>query len=149
MAGESIGVDVLREYIVFNTTLLGYTLIYKTKDFASLTKKESLSDVDLKNACEEMSNGLFEADLGGNVYKKRIAAGNKGKSGGYRTIVGAAIGSKYFFLYVFAKKDKANINAKEKLALRELAKEFLNFTEADLKQLVLDGELLVVGENNE
>ncbi len=74
-----------------------YTIIYKTKDFVSRTKKESLSDIDLINACKEMSAGLYDADLGGNVYKKRVAMGSKGKRAGYRTIVGAVIGDKYFF----------------------------------------------------
>ena len=69
-----------------------------------------------------MSAGLFDADLGGNVYKKRVAMGSKGRRAGYRTIVGAVIGDKYFFLYAFAKNARANINAKEKLALKELAK---------------------------
>jgi len=124
-------------------------LIYKTKEFSSLTKKESLSDDALIIACREMNNGLYDADLGGNVYKKRIASGNKGKSGGYRTIIGAAIGSKYFFLYAFAKSDKANINAKEKLALKELAKEFLGFDQYELDELVQSGELIRVGEYNE
>ena len=123
-----------------------YTLIYKTKVFASSTKKEALSDNDLINACKEMSNGLFDADLGGNVYKKRIASGNKGKSGGFRTIVGAVIGNKYFFLYAFAKSDRPNINVQEKLALKELAKEFLKFGQDELNQLIEDGELIKVGE---
>ena len=123
-----------------------YTLIYKTKDFASSTKKESLSDKDLITACKEMSNGLYDADLGGNVYKKRIASKNKGKSGGYRTIIGAAIGDKYFFLYAFAKSSKANINSKEKLALKELAKLFLSFSSGDLNGLIETGELIKVGE---
>jgi len=50
-------------------------MIYKTKDFVSRTKKESLSDADLINACREMSAGLYDSDLGGNVYKKRVAMG--------------------------------------------------------------------------
>lgn len=130
-------------------TLLEYTFIYKTKEFVSLTKKGSLSDEALILACNEMNNGLYDADLGGNVYKKRIAAGNKGKSGGYRTIVGAAIGDKYFFLFAFMKKAKANINASEKLALKELAKLFLGLSKDELDQLVDEGELLIVGDNDE
>ncbi|MDO6683009.1 MULTISPECIES: type II toxin-antitoxin system RelE/ParE family toxin [unclassified Oceanobacter] len=124
-------------------------MIYKTKGFVSSTKKESLSDDDLVLACREMTNGLYDADLGGNVYKKRISVGNKGKSGGYRTIVGAVMGDRYFFLYAFAKNARSNINTKEKLALKELAKEFLNFTPGELDQLVQDGELIIVGNQNE
>lgn len=119
-------------------------MIYKTKVFASLTKKFALSDDDLVNACKEMSKGLFDADLGGGVYKKRMSLSNKGKSGGYRTIIGAVIGSQYFFLYAFAKSDRANINAKEKLALKELAKAFLELGQEELDRLVNDGELIEV-----
>ncbi len=93
-----------------------------------------------------MDNGLFDADLGGYLYKKRVAVGNKGKSGGFRTIVGAVIGDKYFFLYAFAKNKRANINIKEKAALKELASIFVEFDEKTLEQLVAVGELLKVGE---
>ena len=58
-------------------------MIYKTKDFVSRTKKESLSDADLINACKEMSAGLYDADLGGNVYKKRVAMGSKGTASAF------------------------------------------------------------------
>jgi hypothetical protein len=59
---------------------LEYTLIYKTKEFISLTKKEYIKDDDLVAACSEMSEGLHDADLGGNVYKKRIASGCRRKN---------------------------------------------------------------------
>ncbi|MCY7295819.1 type II toxin-antitoxin system RelE/ParE family toxin [Alteromonas sp. a30] len=120
--------------------------MYKTKDFVSSTKKEGLSDDDLIQACNEMGSGLFDADLGGGLYKKRISAGNKGKRGGYRTVIGAVIGDRYFFLYAFAKSDKANINNKEKLALKELAKLFLEFEPKRLNELVKSGELIEVGQ---
>ena len=121
-------------------------MIYKTKAFSSLIKKEPISDLDLLVACREMDNGLFDADLGGYLYKKRVAVGNKGKSGGFRTIVGAVIGDKYFFLYAFAKNKRANISIKEKAALKELASTFIEFYEKTLEQLVAVGELLKVGE---
>lgn len=46
-----------------------YTLFYKTREFVSLTKKELLTDEELIAACKEMAEGLYDADLGGNVYK--------------------------------------------------------------------------------
>lgn len=103
----------------------------------SLTKKESLADDDYIDACKEMAEGLYDADLGGNVYKKRIAAGagSRGKSAGYRTIIGANIGDKYFFLYAFAKKAKANINAKEKLSLKSWQRRFLVLLKLKLRSL--------------
>nr|WP_170826612.1 type II toxin-antitoxin system RelE/ParE family toxin [Alteromonas confluentis] len=124
-------------------------MIYKTKEFVSLTKKTNLSDTSLVDACNEIAAGLFDADLGGNVYKKRIATGHRGKSAGYRTIIGANIGNKYFFLYAFSKKTKANISASEKLALKEIAMTFLNFTQAEIDTLIEDGELFIVGGDYE
>jgi hypothetical protein len=50
-------------------------------------KKTELTDQDLVDAVKEMQTGLIDADFGGNIYKKRIAIGNKGKRAGVRTIV--------------------------------------------------------------
>ncbi|MEX1222235.1 MAG: type II toxin-antitoxin system RelE/ParE family toxin [Idiomarina sp.] len=125
---------------------MGYTFIYKTKAFTSLVKKDALSDNDLIKACREMKDGLFETDLGSNLYKKRVSVGSKGKSGGFRTIVGAEIGDRYFFLYAFPKNKRANINPKEKVALKELAKTFVGFDQSMLKHLVATGEIIEVGD---
>lgn len=120
----------------------GTLVIYKTRVFYSLTKKSGLSDDDLVRSCHEMERGLIDANLGGHLFKKRVGYGSKGKRGGYRTIVGAVIGEKYFFLYAFAKNQRGNISAKEQLALKELAREFVNFKQKDLEQLVEAGELM-------
>jgi len=52
-----------------------------------------------------------EADLGGYLFKKRIARPGGGKSGGYRTILGFRRTSteRTIFLYGFAKNQRANI----------------------------------------
>lgn len=60
--------------------------------------------------------------LGGNVYKKRIAIGGKGKSGGTRTILVFKSGSKAFFMTGFAKSEKANIKEGELKALKLMSK---------------------------
>ena len=61
-----------------------------------------------------MESGLIDADLGGSLYKKRVARPGGGKSGGYRTLVSARIGNRYVFLYGFPKNDKANITQDER-----------------------------------
>jgi len=119
-------------------------MIYKTKEFCSLTKKEQLSDADLVQACREMDQGLIDADLGGALYKKRVATGNKGKSSGFRTLIGAVIGEKYFFLYAFAKNKRSNISYQEQIALRELAYCLIHFDQHELKHLIETGELIKV-----
>lgn len=119
-------------------------MIYKTKVFQSIFKKSRIRDEQLLEACHEMDQGLFEAELGNHLYKKRVAIPGQGKSGGYRTMVGAVIGNRYFFLYMFAKSDRANISKREELALKELAKQFIDFDQAMIEHLVNEGELIKV-----
>ena len=72
--------------------------IFKRKDFARWQLSEKLPDSALRNAVNEMNNGLIDADLGGNLYKKRVARPGSGKSSGYRTILSARIGNRFVFL---------------------------------------------------
>lgn len=128
----------------------GYTslyMIYKTKSFQSVLKKTGITDDILVAACIEMENGLVDADLGEHLYKKRVPIPGKGKSGGYRTMIGAVIGEKYFFLYMFAKSDRSNINKQEKMALKELAKEFVGFNQEIIDRLVETGDLIIVEQS--
>ncbi|CAG9000284.1 MAG: hypothetical protein CENE_02278 [Candidatus Celerinatantimonas neptuna] len=124
-------------------------MIYKTREFARLTKKELISDKALVDACQEIAAGLVDAHLGGYLYKKRVASQSGGKRGGYRTLLGAVINNRYFFLYAFAKNVRANVTEKEKLALRELAEEFIQFDTSQLEQLIESGELIKIGEVDE
>ena len=53
------------------------------------------------------------------LYKKRIAFGGKGKSGGLRTIIALRQEDKMFFVYGFAKNKLENITLKEIAALKK------------------------------
>ncbi len=119
-------------------------MIYKTKEFQARFKKADLDDSDLEVACDEIAAGLVDADLGSHLYKKRIAKPGKGKSGGYRTMVGAVINDKYFFLYMFEKNAKSNINKQERIALKELAKELVGFNQMTIGERIASGELVKV-----
>jgi len=74
------------------------TRIFKRRDFARWQTGERLPDTILCKAVREMESGLVDADLGGLLYKKREARPGSGKSGGYRTLLAARIGSRYVFL---------------------------------------------------
>ena len=67
--------------------------VLKRKDFARWQAGEKLPDAALCRAVHEMEAGLIDADLGGFLYKKRVARLGGGKSGGYRTLLSARIGS--------------------------------------------------------
>ena len=57
-----------------------------------------MSDAALCQAAREIEEGLFEADLGGGLCKKRIALPGQGKSGSSRTLVAKKHKDAIFFL---------------------------------------------------
>ena len=67
-----------------------------------------------------------------------------GKSGGYRTLLSARIGSRYVFLHGFPKSDKANITQDERKALQFAGKVFLELSAEDLMKALQIGVLLEV-----
>jgi len=120
------------------------TCILKRKDFARWQAGEKLPDVVLCEAVQEMERGLIDADLGGFLYKKRVARHGGGKSGGYRTLLSAKIGNRYVFLLGFSKSDKANITQDEKKALQFAGKVFLQLTALALSKALQAGVLLEI-----
>ena len=120
------------------------TRILKRKDFARWQSSEKLPDAALCKAVQEMESGLIDADLGGSLYKKRVARPGGGKSGGYRTLLSAKIGRRYVFLHGFSKGDKANITQDEKKALRFAGKVFLELPAEALSKALQLGVLLEV-----
>ncbi len=102
--------------------------IFKIKAFIRFANKENLADGTLKQAIAELEAGQFDADLGGGVYKQRIARQGEGKSGGYRVLISFRHEDRAFFLYGFPKSSKANITASEKSDLKKLAKYFFSLS---------------------
>ena len=78
--------------------------IFKTKLFHQWASKEGLNDAALCRAVDEIERGLIDANLGGRVFKKRVAIQGRGKSGGLRTLLAFKHEDKAFFIYGFAKK---------------------------------------------
>ena len=118
--------------------------VLKRKDFARWQAGENLPDAALCKAVQEMESGLIDADLGGFLYKKRVARLGGGKSGGYRTLLSARIGSCYVFLHGFPKSDKANITQDERKALQFAGKVFLELSAENLAKALESGVLLEV-----
>ncbi len=119
--------------------------IFKTRWFQRWAKKEGLNDQALIAAVREIEQGLVDADLGGSVYKKRVPIAGQGKRGSMRTLLAFRIGEKAFFIFGFAKNKQANISQKEEQAIKQLAREFLGYTEHALKKALAAGELVEVG----
>ena len=98
---------------------------FKTKAFARFADREGIDDPALCEAMDRVQSGVVDANLGGGVFKQRIARKGGGRSGGYRTIVLFRQGELAFFVYGFAKSDRENLRRDELEAFRCLADEYL------------------------
>lgn len=122
--------------------------IFKTKLFSKLIRKYEITDSDLEKAVQEMECGLYEADLGGNVYKKRVAVGNRGKSHGARTIVATNFNKNWFFIFGFKKNERVNINNVELANLVNIAEFLLELTAEQIDKLIHEKLLMELKNDN-
>ena len=122
---------------------------FKIKAFAKWASHEGLDDDALASAVVEMEQGLIDARLGGRVVKKRVALSGRGKRGSTRTLVAFKQSDKAFFIYGFAKNERANVSDKELRALKLLAKELLNYAAPALAKATKAGELIEIEENDD
>ena len=118
--------------------------ILKTRTFNRWLRKTLLTDAALLKAIDEMEQGLVDADLGGNVYKKRVALPGRGKSGSTRTLIATNRQNRWFFMFGFEKNDKENITQAELAYLQEVAQIFLGYSSDELQLAIDKGELLEV-----
>ena len=77
-------------------------------------------------------------DLGGGVYKKRLNRND------HRSIVLAKDGRFWVFEYLFAKKDRANIDAGELMDFRQIAKGYERATDRQIDELIRDRHFLEI-----
>jgi hypothetical protein len=112
--------------------------ILKVKPFSRDATAAGITDEELKAAAAEVARGEYEADLGGGVFKKRIARSGAGKSGGYRVILFFRKDERLFFDYMFAKSSRANINSKELRYFKGTAKLYLEYTDDQLGARIKD-----------
>ncbi|MEN9474858.1 MAG: hypothetical protein RIS48_1578 [Pseudomonadota bacterium] len=115
--------------------------VFKTRHFSRWMRKTDLTDAALCEAVNEMVAGLVDADLGGDVLKKRVALPGRGKRGGARTLVATRRAGRWFFVFGFEKNEKSNVSSTELEALQTLAAELLTLTSQQLDSAVEDGAL--------
>lgn len=118
--------------------------ILKTRTFNRWLRKTLLTDAALLKAIDEMEQGLVDADLGGNLYKKRVALPGRGKSGSTRTLIATNRQNRWFFMFGFEKNDKENITQAELVYLQEVAQIFLGYSNDELQLAIDKGEFLEV-----
>jgi hypothetical protein len=110
--------------------------VFKGKWFARFAKKEKISDKTLQDIARLLDQGQFDADLGGGVFKQRLARPGEGKPGGYRLIICFRKGESLFFIYAYPKSSLANISAADLKDYKKLAKHLLSLTTEQLEMII-------------
>ena len=115
--------------------------ILKTRLFMRWMRKTALTDAVLAQAVIEMQQGLVDAELGGNLFKKRVALPHRGKSGSVRTIIATNIRTRWVFVFGFEKNERDNINKQELELLQRYAKALLACDDATINLLIERSDL--------
>lgn len=111
--------------------------VFGNKPFMRFARKFGVSGRELWSAAQ----GEPDANLGGGVFKFRLAREGQGSSGGARLIAAMKTGELMVMMFGFEKKDMANIEAKELKGFKKLAKVYLELSEQQMSSLVKKGEL--------
>ncbi len=118
-----------------------FRLMTRTSKWAS---KHNINNDELFQALEELQEGKYEANLGGNLYKKRVRFVGRGKRGSGRTIVCYKKGDRAIFIHGFAKNEKSSLSKKELHALKEFAKLLFSLTSKQLVIAIQKGDFVEV-----
>jgi hypothetical protein len=118
--------------------------IFKLTWFTRFAAKEGITDDELRAIASKLDAGQADADLGGGVYKVRLARRGAGKAGGYRVIVFFKSGERMFCYYGFAKSVRGNVNEKELKGYKELAKIYFAMTEKEINVAVEAGKFIEI-----
>lgn len=81
------------------------------------------------DAAVALTNGQGD-NLGGNVWKKRL------NSNAHRSIVVQKVSDKWIFVFLFAKKDVANIDEDQLKKLKKLASDFGKMKQAHIDSMI-------------
>lgn len=116
--------------------------VFKTKAFSKLAKKAEIPDEELWDAAAALTKGQGD-NLGGNVWKKRL------NSNTHRSIVVEKVSDNWIFVFLFAKKDMANIDEDQLKKLKKLANDFGKMKQADIDSMIEAKDLQEVFGNDQ
>jgi len=111
--------------------------VFKTAWFAKAARKALIGDEELCLAIRQLMLGQAD-DLGGGVFKKRL---DKNR---YRSIIVTKAREVWVFEYLFAKKDRANIDESDLAKLRKIATGYEALTEQQVNELIDEGSWMEI-----
>ena len=121
----------------------------KTKWFSKWARKQKISDAKLLIAIENIQNNLSSVNLGGGLFKVRVASESAGKSSAYRTIVVYRKEDRAVLVYGFMKKEQENLSSDELKSFKTLAKDILSLNDEALIGAIEKNVFVKIGEKDE
>lgn len=110
--------------------------------FSRMARKARVKDSELCEAIREVMRGQAD-DLGGGVFKKRL---NKNM---HRSIILAKGGRHWVYAYLFAKKDRGNIDDDELRDFKLLAKAYSTLSDKQIDTLLADKDLVEICDDRQ
>jgi hypothetical protein len=114
--------------------------MFASKPFMRFARRFGIGDEDLWRCV----SGAFDADLGGGVFKYRLARAGEGTSGGARALIAMKVGQRAIFMFGFEKKDLASIKPDELKQYRKAARIYLGYSEEEMTMIVKEKALLEI-----
>ena len=102
----------------------------------------------MAEAVNRIDKGSIDADLGGGLFKQRVARPGQGRSGGWRTIIVYRAGDRAVFVHGFAKRAKSNLSPRELVELKRLAGVILAMKPAGVRDMIASGDWIEVDESD-
>jgi hypothetical protein len=125
--------------------------VLAVRNFVRFAARAGLSDQALLKAADEIRRGIWDADLGGGLVKKRMARPGGGKRGGFRVIVAwrQSNGKRglLVFLLGFAKNDADTLTRAGHEGLKRVAAIYMNATPAGIATLMANGAAMEIKDH--
>lgn len=118
--------------------------VFKVRSFHRFAKSHGLQDARLIDAVREIGHGRIDADLGGGIYKQRVARPGAGRSGGFRVVIAHRLGAHWFFVFGFEKSKLDNVNRSDLQVLRQHGLLLSGYSSDELAWAIEKGELVEV-----
>jgi hypothetical protein len=120
--------------------------VFLVPQVSRLLRRERLPESALCRTAREVLTGTLgagEADLGGGLFKKRVARPGGGKRSGYRVIVAyrRLRADRVLFVYAFAKNATSTLTPQGHEALAKIAAVFLDADEMQISRLLTSGDV--------
>lgn len=111
--------------------------VFKTAWFSRAARKARITDAELCTAIRQVMLGQA-GDLGGGIFKKRLGRNL------YRSIIVAKGGRFWVYEYLYAKKDRDNIEDSELVKFRKLAKVYETLTDHQVDWLMQENSWMEI-----